>query len=331
MFFLMVCFLLSEPQPSYRLRMKPFDFQRDEGKEFLTPNISGIQADGDFVFIGSGTYPEVYMLDRQGKLVRKIGGKGNGPSELGHHWPMAMSLKEKDLWVIDHNYIFAKHFVNGTYTSGFRLTSYMTFAHSGASNAFAFSDAGVLVPSHHLTGALAYFYGLDGTETPVGKPLQSMGETPVKVPYLNDTLWQWDGRHWYGCFIYAPMIQKFDRDFQRVDLFHLKDPALQAVFQDILEFVPSDNRSSHPSPLFTDFKIRGEFLYLMAKKQLFKVSTVTGTVHSSYAFFGEGDGFLGTPETDLVLHYFAFWDDKTLLLGHAWMPWEHDLWKVDLP
>ena len=65
----------------------------------------------------------LFLFDKQGKFVRKIGNKGNGPGEYVSPDDITVDKENKKIYILDSNQRVLKYSSNGVYESSFRLAN----------------------------------------------------------------------------------------------------------------------------------------------------------------------------------------------------------------
>ncbi|MDJ0837512.1 MAG: hypothetical protein QNK37_13420 [Acidobacteriota bacterium] len=206
--------------------------------------------------------------------------------------------------------------------------------HGSYVSPFAFNDTHILLPVYPRTGRLAALYDHKGkVEQFVGEIFPIDKEMLREIPALNDTLWAGDDSGWYCLFRYRPFIYRFDKNLKKVAAYRLSGPEIDACEYDLFEEEIPKNRSTRPEH-FTDFKLHGEYLYLLCRGVLYQIDKHTGHWRNRVSFYGKGADFEETglsPTERLNMTYMAFLDDGTMITAPPALMWNHDLWTVRLP
>ncbi len=312
-----------------RLELRPIDFEQNDQTLFLS-TINQIESDGKYLYLRSIREPEIMVITPEGKLIRRIGGRGGHPSEFGIQGVQAMTVHGNELWAIDAQLQRVRRFVDGRYLSSFLLRSFNYYHAPQTSNVFAFSKTEVVVPADPKTGHLASVLKHDGTKVrDVGDFIPYIEDLQRKIPGINDTLWLYDAGHWFSIHKFFPLVTRYDGAFNVVSQFQIESKTITEMFEGIQEFSPNPNFNV-PLPLFTDAKIHEGDLYLMSKGRLHRIDLESGRVKSVTVFYGTGPDFAQVTLPNVTLFFFAFLDDGRLFLAHPAMLWNHDLWSVKL-
>jgi hypothetical protein len=328
--FLLITALTLHAQDAVRLELQPLDFQSAADGDFHLTGISQIESEGNRIYLRSSREPEIIVISPEGRLIQKIGGKGDHPAEFGHTGVLAMAVKDSLLWGIDIGRGHVRRFENGKYQESFRLASYKYSYAAVSSNLFAFSGDQIVIPNHPFTKGLATVYNAKGEIIrEVGEPLPFFEELEQRIPGINDTLWDFDGKHWYSIHQFAPVVTVYTKDFQLKHQHQIESPVLTEAFVGMQEFHATENYN-RPSPIINDAKMHNDKMYLMSQGCLHQIDPETGRVERLITFYGSGKDFAETTGSNVTLFFFAFLDNGRIVLGHPAMLWNHDLWLADL-
>lgn len=334
-FYLLGCLLASgDSVEHFRVRIEPIDFR-------ISPNLTSDEfphsprravVSGEYIYLSSPQDGFITVMTRNGEVVDFIGRTGNGPGEFGsgllaitvygeHLFAVARSAPERMLY-----------FKNGQFVKEVSLHS-NNVSHIGSrANRFAASDSHVVVPAHPGTGHLAFAYRIsDGAKKPLGELVFGRADSRIleKNPGKNDTFWVYGNGSWFAVFRYEPLIFKFDDAFQFVASVQLQHPRVGDI-KDEVEDV-EEGRFSTPPFLFHDVSYKDGYLYLLARRTLFRVSVKTGRIDRIYTFYGVGVDFeqLET-NMQLTFSFMGLLPDNEIILGPGFI-WNHDLWRAKLP
>ncbi|MDJ0840565.1 MAG: hypothetical protein QNK37_28910 [Acidobacteriota bacterium] len=314
---------------SRRVPLQPLDLQK--GREaFFFKSINQIESNGRHLFLRSLRETEIVEITAEGRLVRKIGGKGGHPGEFGNFGVAAMAVAGNQLWGIDSGLRRVRLFTDGIYRRSFPLRSFNVFFSHPTANVFAFSKEHVVIPAAPNDGHLATVYTWDGgLGKHVGKLLPFTEELAPVVPGINDTFWLHTDGSWLAIHKYLAVVTRFDGSFNQVGQFQVESPMINPLVRNVLEFSP-DEKHNAPGPVLTDAKIHNGDLYLMSAGYLHRIDLASGAVTSITGFYGTGPEFAEADPNHVTLYFFAFLDNGQLILAHPAMMWEHDLWKADV-
>jgi len=315
-------------QDHFRVPLQPLDFQKQEA--YLS-SINQLETDGKRIVVRSLRETEVVVIDRQGKILDKLGGKGGGPAEFGEYGVLAVAASNGLMFGIDAERKNVRLFEGSQFIDSFHLNSYNLGSGAMTSNAFAFSESEVVIPSHPGTGSLAAVYDFNG------RLLRHFGDFPqqtldlgLRLNAVNDTFWLFGGDRWYSVHKYLPLVTIYDRDFKIIKQFPVHSGVLDALAQEVEEFEPNPQHATSP-PIISDVKLHNGKLYLMARGCLHRVEPKSGKVEGMAWFYGEGADFAGVTTPNVALFFFTILDDGEFVLGHPGMMWNHDLWKARVP
>ena len=319
-------------QDTYRLTVTPFDFEDEKVPASFVKDISQLETAGNLLFIRESSDPAILVLDRQGKFLRRIGSRGQGPNELGGT-SVSFGVNGRSLWTVAANMKSAHYFENGAHLQRISLKSYnRLYLISSTSQALAFSNEHIIFPSYpnKQVLALAYDYGGDVVkEFPVVFKDKSI---LAKNPSINDTLWARDEQRWYCLFKYQPFLITYDHALNELNRFPLDGPEIQVISE---AFYQHERKKKFDiSPLFfSDIKVFGGKVFLMTEQTLYQIDPETGKTLRRMVFVGSGPDFEQVDKVDPRLNfcYFSFWNDGTIILGHPAMMWDHNLWTTKLP
>ena len=320
--------LATEP---FRLEVVPYDFQEDTGYDVqYLGKMNNIYIRGDELYAFDPHDPRIVRLNLPSREGHLIGRQGRGPGELvrGVH---AVGSYQRDMWVIDSgkkNRLM--HFRDDRCHNSFEIDIFPSIS-SVCARRLGCSDKQVVVPAMPSTGYLAIAYDQDGKRRAgMGEPLfyEKDRELIRRVPMINLTSWLYHKDHWYGVFLYYPLVVKFDASLKKVTEFDLTHPLLVEKIESILDFHPK-KVGSHSPPLVYDFTIFDDHLYILAYQYLFRLALETGEIRSVSRFAGSAEHF-GEPKAIMVFDQLAFHQDGTLYLSNqsAMDLWGHDMFYV---
>ncbi len=198
--------------PIARLRLWPLETQQ----AFLS-SVNQMESHAGQIYLRDAREGAIFVLDDHFRLLRTLGGKGQGPLELGSG-PVAMSAGPRGLWVVGGDMSRAKLFQGNRLVDEIRTRSYQRLNLFFTSAAFASSENHILMAAEPKSGALAIAYGRDGSSMDVGR-VTDLGFRGSMRLVSNDTLWITDGAFWYGVYKYMPLIVKLDQGFREVARF----------------------------------------------------------------------------------------------------------------
>ena len=321
---LLVCFATGVQETSAQLI--PFDLSSGNPDSYLS-SIGQIESNGNLLFVRSPRHTSIYIFNKNGVYVGRIGDQGQHPSEFGHTGVLALALNGQDIWAIDMTRVGVRHFQNGVYKRFFRLKSYNVHFTIPTSNVFAFSENKVVVPTHPSTGSLASVYNYNGENIGKAGELMPFGEDLTsKVRGINDTFWLKAGNYWYSIHKFYPLVTTYDDEFKIVNQFEVESQLISQRVDNILNFQFTE-RNNVPASVFSDVKIHQGDLFAMSNGGLHRIDLKSGQVKSIMTFYGKGLNFKKVEGKPLKLAFFAFLGNK-LILGHPAMLWNHDLWYV---
>ena len=241
---------------------------------------------------------------------------------------MAIALGDGELWGYGTHNRTMNGYRNQVFTGGFSIDKVTPGLFGTTSNTFGVSQKHLVVPSPFRTSFLAEIFSKTGESLgPLGEPLETNPEILKRNPVVNDTLWQHHGNSWLALFKFFPVLAVFDRNFQPVTQIGLNDPWIDTGFKKLI----SEGFDSSIPPLFSDFKIFENRIYLMCRGKLLQLDAKTGETLSRTTFFGEGLDFGKVAGEPLSFPFFTFLADGSLVLAHPMLLWNHDLWTTKPP
>lgn len=310
-----------------RLELQPLDFQGDLVDHYI-PTISQIESNGTHLFIRSSRHTSILVLDREGRMVETLGGRGEHPMEFGFSGVLAIAVNGKDLWGLDMGRARARHFHEGTYQNSFRLKSFNTLFTMPTSNVFAFSETQVVIPANARDQGLANVYSYNGDLLgTAGELLPFPEELTRNVIAMNDAFWLRNGGQWFSIHKFYPIVTTYDDNFQTINQYEIHTPYTSQRLDGIRNFQKTE-RVNVPNVVFTDAKFHKGDLYLMCMGRLHRIQTATGKVKSITAFYGTGPDFGEVAGKSIYINFFCFLDNGRLIIAHPQMMWNHDLWYV---
>ncbi len=319
-----------------RLEIRPLDFQREDQPQTFITGIAQIESDGETIFIAPHMEPSLLLLSREGRFLSRLGGKGQGPEELGSFGIRSLSVQPDRVWVLDGQKR-AHYFEKGEHQLSWSVKSHWMATYAAGAFTLTFDAEHVIIPIHPATGHLAAVYNYGGQRVRyLGEILPIDAELIAKNRAINDTHWARDERYWYCLFKFWPKLLVFDRQFRKVAETDLTGPEIDICngifFGDI-----ETSYTGPPRVYFRDFKVHGESLYFFCRDALYQVDKRNLKTLRRYKLFArleEDPTWNGRPQHG---EFFTLLDAKekgrgpTLVMGWAHLPWEHDLWTAELP
>ena len=313
----------------FRVEIQPLDISASKGLDFSLRSISQIESDGRLIYLRSKRDATILVITPEGEPVRTLGGKGAHPAEFPNG-VLAMAVRANEVWAIDNQKQRVRQFVSGRFEGSFPLDTYNVYLNLPTSNVFAFSDRDIVIPTAPDSGHLAAVYDRNGKlQKYVGEPFAFTSDFQHQVPGINDTYWLRVKGGWFSIHKFVPLITHYDDGFRIKSRFSLDSPRINALVDQLYALSPAGR--SVPPPTVTDVKYHDGRLYLMIAGQLHRVRPDDGAIENVVAFYGTGPDFAATTAPNVSLFFFSFLDQKTLVLGHPAMMWNHDLWLAAIP
>lgn len=312
------------------LKIHPIDFIGDP-KEFPS-DVEQMEAYQGQIYLRSKNDSVITVIDKKGNLLTKIGGLGMGPGELSQG-ALAIGLYRDHLWVQDVNRrSLLQHYVNGKYVGYLLIQDGNLSSYGIGSNVFAVAEDRIVFPTSPRNKALAEVVFFNGKSQFVGDLLFDQGDEALlrRLPGMNDSYWVYDELRFYSLLRFFPQILVFERDFSLLPGIGITLPLIQNLYEErIINWKPK-GPSSKPIPLFYDFKICDDHLYVMASKTFLRINKITGDISDIYRFRGFGPDFSEVDGHFLNFKSFVVLEGGTVILSGAYA-WEHDLWYAEIP
>ena len=333
MFFPMIIFLCWTDLEIHRIKVQPLDFQNEAvypGREFYLNHISHISTDGKRLYLSSDQNHQAVVIDLDGNVLYTLGKEGSGPGEF-NQGIAGLAVRGDTVWVLDGGWRHIHRFVRGTFQTSLRLKSRYVVHFLGA-NIFDFREEEVVVPCSARTKGLAMVYQEKKKPVVVGEAILSN----EFLTGINDTMWRYHNGKWYCLFKFFPMINVFDHRFTLIES-HQFDYVDYPAYQEVSE-KDTSKRFTHFPPLFSDFQIYQDFLYVLSfsiselESTLNKIDLQQPKVTARAVFRGEGPDFANVPPPKiLAFDKFAILDNGTVVLSSNSIAWSHDLWTAKVP
>lgn len=269
-----------------------------------------VRTNGNQIFVAPLS-DEVMLLDKNGRLVKTIGRKGNGPGE--YVGPLKnLHIKDDGLWLTTPTKVH--HYDKGQHQYSFKTPMHIGFKGyrlSSTARTFAVHNDQILLggPSKKGIKQVATLFSKDG------EILKSVQDPTLTEDELNgfykgkNTLWTFVDNHWYGVYEYIPKLLKYDEDLNFIAAYNLDSPPIRAV----LEIQKDRDR---PLATFWDFAVHNDKILLATQRGLHVFDRDSLKCRAIYLFKTKGD-----PDTDefpqYVMHTFAMLDDGRIILGNS--------------
>jgi hypothetical protein len=323
--------LFATGESAYKVVVNPLDFQVEDNPATHFAGLHQLESNGEHLFLLCRKEPAIIEITGDGTFIRRIGKQGNGPGELGYHHAWAMAVSGPSVWVLRGDLTFLNYYEHGDHRADFRPKSYQFIAPTGASNRFASDNEQILVQAHPSTGTLAFVYDYGGNIIKkVGKTFRVDKAYLAVNPALFTTLWEKDGDDWYCLFAHRPILRKYNKNFEKTAEFFIDGPEIH-VFETRYAENERDPNFTYPRPHFKDFKVFGDYLYLMSDSTLYQVCKETGKTLSRTIFIGNDEVRAKGGKGKIYFDHFAFLDDGTLVVANPTALYDHDLWTTKLP
>lgn len=313
----------------YRVPVVPQQWQDESNAQTLFSGINTLSSDGEDIYIADLDEPRILHFKPDGTFVMSIGGKGQGPGELGYYAPRAAAVTENSVWILSTHGDYVNLYIDGEFVTGFKTWHYTGRGSTLPAYRFAFSESEVVLPTVPIQGHLARVYNFEGkTVADMGNELERDMEFLNVNPTLNNTFWQFDGTHWYSLFFYRPILRKYNRKFEQVAEFQLSGPEIER-FEDTFFKNEPDPLWTYPKPHFTDFVVFKGYGFIFSDAVLYQVDLNDGTLKSRTLFIGKGGAVKFQNKGRIYLHYLTFLDSGQLFLGHSSLYGEADVWLAE--
>ncbi|MCD7974051.1 MAG: 6-bladed beta-propeller [Candidatus Azobacteroides sp.] len=100
--------------------------------QLLIGGISKIAVDENCFFILNEYDKLVYVFDKEGRFLNKIGARGNGPGEVQFSQCFAMDKLRKEVWLADNHLFLKKYDYNGNFREQERFSLFYKDFHIGS-------------------------------------------------------------------------------------------------------------------------------------------------------------------------------------------------------
>jgi len=317
--------------PPIPLKIQPFDFQDEENPDTFIKNVRQVVSSGNDLYVIPFEDPVILQIKTDGSFVRRIGRGGQGPGEFGNYAPRSIAVDGPSLWALHSNGQRLFYFEKGEHVLDFRREHFQI---AGAHSVFsiAFNQEHVVAQVFPGTRHLAAVYRFGGEKVRYLGDILPIEPKFLEVnPALNDTMWEWDGEHWYCLFVHRPILRKYGKDWSLVAEFQPMGPDIEA-FEEKYAEAKKDPMWTYPKPHFRDFDVHGDHVYLMNEGTLYQVDKHTGKTLSRMIFHGRGVPTVNPDYADkLYFETFTILDSGTIVLADIYAILEHDLFKAQLP
>lgn len=132
MFQFVILLFLSEPVEQF-VNLLPIIIQ--DGEEHFPSSISQIECAGNSILIRDGQNPLIVEFSSDGFWIRDIGGRGQGPGELGFLGASAMAAEGECLWVFHGNHLTL--FRHGLFEKTHQIGKPFPISHPYSSNSIS--------------------------------------------------------------------------------------------------------------------------------------------------------------------------------------------------
>lgn len=313
-----------------KVTIQPFDFQKEEDPRTFVQDLRLLEIFDDNLIYVSQSDPSLLFINQNRGFVNRIGKKGDGPGELGFSHPIAISIGDGSIWVLDHK-LRASLYVAGEYQAGFKVKSYQIRADHHPKYSFAHNELFVVIPAFPASRALANVYDYEGNF------VQRLGEImPIDPeilqwnPAINNTIWKYRKGKWHCLMAYRPYIRIYNDQFKLEKEILIKGPEVD-IFEERFHKLENPPNIHTVLPHFTDFHVNENDYYVMCYGVLYRVNH-SGAVVSRTGFFandeiGKEIGYKPRVHFNQV----AITKRGRVYLGSFSEYFDHDLWYADLP
>ena len=312
-----------------RIEVVPLDFQHDEKPQTHLKGIQGLSTNGDDLFLLDMYEPGVLQIKANGDFVRRIGGKGKGPGELGYHGSYAFSVHGESVWIRGDNG-FLNYYERGEFVIGFKPQP-TQISPIRASFSFAFDENVVVYQAFPGTGRLAHLYDYGGTNTGgIGKVMPIEDQFLRVNPALNNTMWSQDDTYFYCLFLFRPVLRIFDKKSHKlVKELIISGPEVE-MFEESYFEAKKSTRFTYPLPHFTDFQVHNGDLFLLCDGFLYHLNDKTGELKSRSLIWGKPE-LTGYDGPKLFFPYFAITKGGEVFLAADGLDFHHDgIWRAKI-
>ncbi len=326
------------------LTVQPIDIRDHAESEdpFFLQSLNQIETDGSNIFIRGMDEFQIVVIDPSGHVLNRIGSHGQGPGEFDNDvTAISIDRASKQLWILSNlRNKLSLYSLDGAFIKSFKsaIRSNGCSWHP-TSNVFASNKGITITPwcsqiENEALGLVADHR--DNKAYHVGKLPKQVDMAALQVQRaFYDTFWIYSKPNWYCVFMFQPVYKVFNDQFELLKTIEVQDNAIQYQFSESMQGLHSDKTNSL-LPIFTDVKTFKGYIWLMvAPRRLLQVNPGTGEVKHVYEFIGKGNDFPknadGSNKCCLTMPLFAILDNKTIILGHQSLLWDHDLWAAKLP
>ena len=330
--FFLLATLLSFANDLQKLTIEPFDFQLENDPATYIRGLWGLYIQEDILYIIPKNDPYVLQIDPKTKAMKRIGGKGLGPGELGHSFPWGLSLGESSMWVLDTYRARASFYKDGVFHTSFKVKNYQISGSTDPKYAFAHNGLFVVIPAFPASKALANVYDYSGELVQKLGHILPLDEEMLKYnPAVNDTIWRFHKGNWYCLFVYRPIIQIYDALFELKKEIQIVGPEVD-LFEERFHQMEVDPLIKAPAPHFTDFQVTSSNLLVMCMGVLYQMDH-QGKVLSRTGFYGNRDieAAVGYKPRVHFGHAVVNSRGRVYLGAQGEFYFDHDLWFVDAP
>lgn len=322
---LLLLFADGVAHPGQSLYLEPLDLH-DGGEIFYLSSIDQIETSEGRVFVRGLRETTLLEIDERGTVLQKLGRKGEGPGEWGKFGVLALGASGDEVWGITPEGR-ALGYQGGQFSGSFSLPP-LAWNISLSSNEFALSDQFLVVPALGNAGYLATIYDRKGTKVrDLGEPLAFDDEATTFNPQLNTTLWTYHNGAYYALFRFYPMLLQVSADFSKIRQIPLDHPDF-ADAQKGRTNVDDSPQQYHGAPLFTDFQVGEDRVWVMSSGALYELDLATGRFLEKTRFIGGSSDFGDVQGKVVDLPRFARLPSGKLLLAHPAHLWDHPLWQA---
>lgn len=320
-----LCCMLLFHGPDMQVPVAPLDLSLNGDQKSI---LSVDQLLGsDLIFIRSLRENTVFGIDERGTVLmeHKSGRQeDSGGNKLSGVWSLARW--ENELWGINGNgrvFCFEGPEFSHAFPVGHKLDNPTLSA-----NAFAVSENHVVVPVPLHRSHLAVIFDKAGQRIGnLGNTLPFEQEALRFNPRMNATIWTYQEGFFYALFLYYPMALKVSEDFSETQ----QIPLTHQTFQDLSPKLMAGNSPRlKQGPMFSDFQIRHNQLYLMCRGTLYTADLDSGVAKVKATFYIDRPEFGDIAGKPLNFPRFSILSSGRILLAHPGHLWNHPLWLAQL-
>jgi hypothetical protein len=331
---LLLTFLLLFQEDVYKVTVgKPVLYEKDNNPNTYISGIRQLESNGEHLFILSDANPLAVQIKSDGTLVRKIGGKGQGPGELGYHGPISMAVEGQSAWIYRSDMRGLQFYDQGNFVTSIKIKGYQPGHGATPAYSFGFEQNRLLIQTHPRNRSLAMVYDYEGNLLQeVGKILPVEPEFLEVNPALNNTSWVRDGKSWWCLFIYRPILREYDSDFKLLREIILHGPEIEEKEEIFLENKIDPRWRPYPKWHFSDFKVFRNSIYILCEGVLYQVDKRSGVLKSRTVFFSNKKMLAVFDFPRVSFQYLAFLDSGKVYLASSIFAFDYNgLWEADLP